>query len=93
MQKDKYKTSPKKKSKKGFDIASLFFSFLAIALIAIGIYLNYRHRDAVGVSQPGRYGQGGGKILSVPGLFVIVIGLFFASFPTIDLIRYIRNKL
>jgi hypothetical protein len=44
------------------------------------------------LSQPGRYGGGGGTLLKIPGGFVIGLGLFFALFPIIDLIRYLRKR-
>jgi hypothetical protein len=82
-----------KSSKAIFDSASMFFLIVALVLISIGIYLHFRHKNAVGISQPSRYGQGGGKVLSLPGLFVMGLGLFFLTFPIIDLIRYFRSKM
>ena len=75
-----------------FNSASLFFSIFAVVLMAIGVYLKIDSQSAVGISQPGRYGQGGGTVLNIPGGFVIGLGVFFALFPIIDLIRYLRTR-
>jgi ABC-type Fe3+ transport system permease subunit len=92
MQREKTKVSQSSNAKTTFDSASLFFSVLAVLLIAIGIYLNTKNQSAVGISQPGRYAQGGGTVLNILGLFVIVLGLFFAAFPILDLIRSFRGR-
>ena len=76
-----------------FNAASLFFLIIAVTLIAIGVYLNLNNRFAVDISQPGRYGQGGGTLEKIPGLYVIGLGILFACFPIIDLIRYLRARL
>ena len=84
----------KKNTDKGpFNSATLFFSFFAVVLIATGVYLKIDNQSAVGISQPGKYGQAGGTVLRIPGGFVIGFGVFFAIFPIIDLIRYLRTRL
>ena len=93
MQKEKKKADyPKKTKKVGFDSASLLFSGLSVLLVTIGLYLNLQNNSAVGITQPNRYGQGGGSVVNMSGMFVIALGIFFAAFPIIDLIRYLRNR-
>jgi len=75
-----------------FNSASVFFSIFALVLIAIGVYLKIDGQSAAGISQPGRHGQGGGTVLKIPGGFVNGLGVFFALFPIIDLIRYLRTR-
>ena len=92
MEREKKKANHHKQTKTGFDSASLLFAGLAIVLISIGIYMNMQDKAAVGVSQPGRYGQGGDTALNIPGLFVAALGLFFAAFPLTDLIRKLKSR-
>jgi hypothetical protein len=92
MEKEKKKANHHKSPKTAFDSASLLFTLFALVLISIGIYMNLQNESAIGVSQPGRYGQGGGTILNISGLFVVALGIFFAAFPIIDLIRYLKSR-
>lgn len=90
------KTKPAKPASH-LDKASLFFTLVAATLVIIGFFLNVTDTSAVGVSDPGKYGQGGGKTIVLPGTGVILIGLFFAIFPLKDLIldlkqRYVTGK-
>jgi hypothetical protein len=92
MEREKKNAMHGKQKKTGFDSASLLFTGLAVILISIGIYMNMQDKAAVGVSQPNRYGQGGGTVLNIPGLFVVALGILFAAFPLTDIIRYFRNR-
>ena len=92
MQVEKKKAIKYKKPIKGFHTGTLLFSVLAITLISIGVYLKLQNQSAIGISQPGRYAQLGGTVHYVPGLFVILLGVFFASFPIIDLLQYLKNR-
>ena len=91
MQVGRKKAIKYKKPIKGFHTATLLFSIIAVTLISIGLYLELQNKSAIGISQPGRYGQPAGTVHYVPGLFVIVLGGFFASFPIIDLLQYLKK--
>jgi hypothetical protein len=92
MEREKDKAIRRKSTKQGFDSASVLFTVFAVVFISIGIYINIQNTSAVGISQPGRHGQGGGTVLNISGLFVVGIGLLFAAFPVADLIRYFNSR-
>jgi len=93
MRVERKKAIKYKKPLKVFHSATLLFLVIGVTLITIGVYLKLQNQSAIGISQPGRYRQLGGTVQHVPGLFVIVLGVFFASFPIVDLLRYLKNRL
>lgn len=80
------------KTKAGFDASFWVFTFVAILLIGIGIYLHTHNKTAIGLTDPGKSGQGGGMVLPIHSFAVIAIGIFFATFPLTDLIRYFKEQ-
>lgn len=62
-------------------------------LVGIGVVLNVTSTDAAGITDPNKYGLGGGTVNIIPGNGVILIGIFFALFPLKDLILELKDRI
>ena len=56
-------------------------------IILIGIYLTISGNLTTGISQPGKYGEGGGNRLTVNGPYLLIFGFLFTIFPVYQLLR------
>jgi hypothetical protein len=83
----------KKKEESHLDTATLFFATIALILIIIGIFLNVNSTSAIGISQPNKYGQGGGRVEELTGTAVIMLGLLIAVLPLKDCFCYFKDRL
>ena len=61
-----------------------------LIVAGFGLYLTISHQLLQGKTLPGRYGQAGGKPVTLFGPWLLIIGIAFCIFPTIELIK--RSK-
>jgi hypothetical protein len=64
-----------------------------LILLSIGVYFIISNTSAHGITQPDKYGRGGGTVFSVSGPALVIIGIGIMIFPVLQFIKKaIRKK-
>lgn len=63
-----------------------------IIIILIGLLLLVSNRSAAGITNPGKYGSGGGQPIFITGEGAIFIGVLMSLFPAYQLIKRKKKK-